>query len=353
MSVSYVKLYAATGAADSVYFLSEGSVYFYISNVDKYAISGSNLIIGATEIIMSRLLDTDTGRIETAVANGSSAVKKIPIDKFMPGLATYSFALNVAMVLAKQVLLTGQILQKNMDDLEGEEKKTREYAVVYYTIIDRLRQEYDKRRLPWLKDLIEEYGETLTNKKGEAYCKSTEAATMTTVAALSEMDVEYQRGSVICEENTPGSEMYILKSGAIDVIMKGSRISSIDQPGTVIGETALLLGEKRAATLKAKNTVVLTRIRKENLKSVAEKQRDFLTSIATTLARRHYYNVARIEAVNKSLAEQIFDKEAAGGDKRAVLSHRAHQELTQLKNRLEDVVMEKKADFLNDLMESL
>ncbi len=353
MSGNYVKLYAATGAADSVFFLSEGSVYFYISNVDKYAITGRNLIIGSTEIIMARLLDTDTGRIETAVAEGNSAVKKITIDKFIPGLATYSFALNAAMVLAKQVLLTGRILQKNMSDLEGEEKKTREYAVAYYTIIERLRQEYDKRRLPWLKELIEEYNDTLTYKKGEAYCKSAEAATMNSVESLSEMDVEYQRGSIICEENTPGNEMYILKSGSIDVLMKGSRISTIDQPGTVIGETALLLGESRAATLKAKNTVVMTRIRKEDLKEVAEKQKDFLTSIATTLARRHYYNVARIEAVNKSLAEQLIDKENAGGDKQAVLSRRAHHEFTMLKDRLEDVVMEKKADFLGDLMKSL
>lgn len=353
MSGNYVKLYAATGAADSVYFLSEGSVYFYLSNVDKYAITGRNLIIGSTEIIMTRLLGADTGRLETAVADGGSDVKKISLDKFMQGLAAYSFALNAAMVLAKQVLLTGQILQKNMSDLEGEEKKMRNYAETYYTIMERLKQEYDKRRLPWLKELVEEFKDTLTNKKGEAYCKSAEPSTMTMVEALSDRDVEYQRGSVICEENTAGNEMFILKSGTIEVIMKGSRISTIDQSGTVIGETALLLGENRAATLKAKNTVIMTRIRKEDLRDVAEKQKDFLTSIATSLARRHYYNVARIEAVNKSLAEQLIDKETTGGDKQAVLSRRAHHELNILKARLEDVVMEKKADFLGDVMKSL
>ncbi len=353
MSGNYLKLYAATGAADSVYFLSEGSVYFYLSNVDKYAITGRNLIIGSTEIIMKQLLDTDTGRIETAVADGGSAVKKIPLDKFMAGLGNYSFVLNAAMVLAKQVLLTSQILQKNMSDLEGEEKKMREYAVTYYGIIDRLKQEYDKRRLPWVKELVEQFDDTLTYKKGEAYCKSAEPATMTMVAALSDKDVEFQRGSIICEENTPGNELYILKSGVVDVVMKGSKISMIDQPGTVIGETALLLGENRAATLKAKNTVVMTRIRKEDLREVAEKQKDFLSSIATTLARRHYYNVARIETVNRSLAEQLIDKEAAGGDKRVVVSRRAHHELNSLRDRLEDVVMEKKADFLNDLVNGL
>ena len=349
----YIKLYTATGAADSVYFLSEGSVYFYISNVDKYAITGKNLIIGSTEIIMARLLGTDTGRIETAVADGGSDIKKISIDKFMQGLSTYSFALNAAMVVAKQVNLTGQILQKNMSDLEGEEKKMRDAAVAYYGIMERLKLEYDKRRLPWLKELIEEFDDTLTSKKGEAYCKSAEPATMNAEEALSEREVEYQRGSVIFEENTPGNEMYILKSGAIEVMLRGSRISMIDQPGTVIGEMALLLGEKLAATLRAKNTVVLTRIRREDLRDVAEKQRDFLTSLATTLARRHYHNVARIETVNRSLVGQLLDKETAGSDKQAVLARRAQHELSMLKARLEDVAMEKKADFFSEFVKSL
>src|SRR4030042_2605979 len=82
-SGNFIKLYAATGAVDSAFFLSEGTVYFYASNVDKYAISGKNLIIGSTEIIMKHLLGVDTDRIETAVAEGGSAGKKIPADQFL------------------------------------------------------------------------------------------------------------------------------------------------------------------------------------------------------------------------------------------------------------------------------
>src|SRR4030042_7018286 len=150
MSENYIKLYTATGAVDSAFFLSEGSVYFYASNVDKYAISGKNLIIGSTEIIMKHLLNIDTDRIETAVAEGGSAVKKISADKFIAGLRTYSFALNASMVLAKQVFLTNQILHKNMTELNGEEKKIRDNAVAYYNILARMQQEYEKRRIPWL-----------------------------------------------------------------------------------------------------------------------------------------------------------------------------------------------------------
>lgn len=351
MSESHIKLYAAATSADSVYFLDEGSVYFYASNADKYAISGKNLIIGSTEIIMSRQLGIETERLETAVAAAGSLVKKIPVDKFLAGLKTFSFAINASMVLAKQVYLTGEILQKNMSALEGDEKKIREIAVTYYNIITRLKQEYDKRRIPWIKSLAEEFEATLIYKKGEALCKATEPVRMASSSQLSDKDVEFQRGAVICEENTPGSEMYILRSGAVDVIVKGVRISIIDEPGTVIGESSLLLGQKRAATMIAKNTVIMTRIRKEDLKEVAEKQDDFLAGIAGTLARRHYYNLTRIEHVNKMLAEQSIDRElAGGGDKSVFIIKRASHDMHQLKEKIEDTVREKKADFLQDLV---
>jgi CRP-like cAMP-binding protein len=351
MSGNYIKLYAATGVVNSAYFLSEGSVYFYVSNVDKYAISGKNLIIGSTEIIMKNLHGVDTDRIETAVAEGGSAVKKIPIDKFIAGLSTYSFALNASMVLAKQVFLTNQILHKNMTELDGEEKKIRDNAVAYYNILTRLQQENEKRRIPWLKELIEEFINSLTYKKGEAYCKSSEPSQIGTVVALSDKDVEYERGAVICEEDTPGSEMYILRSGAIDVFVKGVCISTISEPGMVVGETSLLLGTGRTATLKVKNKTVVTKITRDDLKEVMEKQNDFLSGIAMALAKRHYFNVNRIESVNKSLIGQVLDREIMGGDKKAALSKRAQKDLQALKDKLDEVAREKKSDFLREMIE--
>jgi len=112
-----------------------------------------------------------------------------------------------------------------------------------------------------------------------------------------------------------------------------------------------LLGQKRAATMIAKNTVIMTRIRKEDLKEVAEKQDDFLAGIAGTLARRHYYNLTRIEHVNKMLAEQSIDRElAGGGDKSVFIIKRASHDMHQLKEKIEDTVREKKADFLQYLV---
>lgn len=350
MGGSYIKLYGTSDRADSAFLLAEGSVYFYASNVDKYAISGKNLLVGATEIILNRMLGNTTGRIETAAAAAGSAVKKIPADRFIEGLGTYSFALNVSMVLAKQVALTGRILQKNMSDLESEEKKVRENALAYYAVMNRLHQEYEKRKLPWIRDLIDEFKENLTCKRGEALFKSIEPAHVSPASAISERDAEYQRGAVICQENEPGDEMYILKSGSVDVFVGGSRINTIDEPGTVIGESSLLLGAPRAATLKAKNTVIITRIGKEDLKEFAEQQEDFFPGIVASLAGRHYSNVSRIEEVNRSLIGKTLDSETSRLDKNAAVARRTQRDLGMLRNRVEDVIREKKADFLSDLV---
>lgn len=347
----HIRLYEAGASAESAFFLNEGTVYFYASTADKYSITGKNLIIGSTEIIMRHLFNADASRIETAIADASSAVKRISPEKFLEGMQTFSFALNASMVLAKQVLLSGKMLYKNMTALEGDERKTREYTTSYYLIIDRLRREYDRRRLPWLKALCEEFEGSLTFKKGEAYSRSAEPALLITESSLSDKQVEYPRGALICEEGATGGDMYILQSGSLDVFLKGVRINTIDEPGTVIGESSLLLGEPRAATLKAKNNVILTRIGKENLKEVAAKQKDLFITIAKTLAKRHYYVISRIEAVNRSLAEQEIDREIAGvEEKKTILSQRAFRDLCALRVRVEDVVREKKADFLQDLI---
>jgi len=162
--------------------------------------------------------------------------------------------------------------------------------------------------------------------------------------------VEYPRGSVICEENTAGEEMYILQSGSIDVEIGGNRVATIDKSGTVFGEMALLLNEKRTATLRAKNNAVITVIRKSELKEAYEKQNDILRNITVSLAQRHYYNLVKINAVNKSLVEQTL----GDGDEAETKTSQVEKikmDLSKLRNELSDAVFKKKADFLQEILD--
>jgi len=324
----------------------------YASNMDKYAIKGNNLIIGSTELIMSHLLNQKTPRIETAIASKDACVKKISIDKFISGMETFSFLINASIVLAKQVLLTNKIINKNIESLEGKEKQMRELSIQYYKAVFKLNQEYEKRKLPWMNDLVKKYFTSLNYKRGEAFCRSQDSITIESSNQLSDKMIEFPRGSIICEENTAGEEMYILQSGSIDVEICGNRVATIDKRGTVIGEMALLLNEKRTATLKAKNNTVITVIKKKELKEVCEKQSDLLKNVTYSLAQKHYYNIIKISTVNKSLIDQHLDNDG-GEDKTVSQVERLKLDLAKLKNDIGEVIYKKDAEFLKPVLEEL
>ena len=350
MPQDYIKLYSANSEPDCAYFLSSGLVYYYASNVDKYAIKGQNLIVGSTELIMNNLLSEKTARIETAVALKDSSIKRIPCDKFLSSMNSFSFLFNASIVLAKQVLLTNKIINKNMDILDGQDKLLKEYSIKYYRAVNLLSREYDKRKMPWINEILKKHSGSLNYKRGEAFSRSQESITVEATAQLSDRMIEYPRGSVICEENTTGEEMYILQTGSIDVEIGGNRVATIDRAGTVFGEMAILLNEKRTATLRAKNNAVLTVIRKNELKDVYEKQNDILKNITVSLAQRHYYNLIKISSVNKSLIDQTLDSEE-GDDKKAGQVEKLKIDLGKLKSELSDAVFKKKADFLQPVID--
>lgn len=352
MPEEFLKLYTANTNPDCAYFLSSGSVFLYASNMDKYAIKGQNLIVGSTELIMNHLLNQQTLRMETAITSRDTSIKKISAEKFISGMQNFSFLINASIVLAKQVLLTNKIINKNIDSLQGKEKQMRELSIQFYKAVFRLSQEYDKRRLPYLNDVLKKYNNSLNFKRGEAFSKSQDSITIESSNRLSDKMMEFPRGSVICEENTAGEEMYILQDGSIDVEIGGNRVATIDKKGTVIGEMALLLNEKRTATLKAKNNTVITIIKKKELKEICEKQDDLLKSITYSLAQKHYYNIIKINAINKSLIDQQLDN--AGNDDRTISQYeKLKSDIGRLKIELDDIIYKKDAEFLKPIVDEL
>ncbi len=352
MSQDVFKLYSINSTPNCAYFLSEGCIYFYASNMDKYAISGRNLIVGATELIMNSILSQETDRIETAVSACDSVVKKISAEKFITGMESYSFLINTSIVLAKQVLLTNKIINKAMNQLGGNEKILRDLSITFYNTVALIEEEYTKRKLPWLDKLLKNYTTSLSYKRGEAFHRSMDSITVEPSSQLSDKITEYHRGSIICEENTNGEELYVLQAGSIDVEIGGNRVATIEKSGTVFGEMALLLNEKRTATLKAKNNTVITKILKHELKEVCEKQSDLLKNITYSLAQRHYYNIIKISTLNDSLIEKDLNLEN-GEDKKISQVEKTRNNLSALKRELEETAYKKDADFLTEIINTI
>lgn len=347
---TYKQLYSSGSKADAVYLLNEGTVYYFVTETDKYALKGSGLLLGASEIILSRAAGMETGRLENAIMDSTAAVKKIEAEKFMDNIFVYSYILNSCMVMAKQVALTNEIIRKNTESLAGHEKKLKELSIEYFRIISALRKEYDKRRLPYLKELVTKYETSLTCKRGEAFERTLEPERVASTESLKGRHREVPQGTILCKEGTVGDEMYILNSGSLEVLIGGNRVTTISEPGTIIGEMALLLGDKRAATLRAMNNVVVTPIKKSDLKDIAEKESGLFLSIAISIARRHYFNVQKIHSINEVIISREIDRTKETDEKKMIELHKATSELSSLKNDISKLIDTKGADFLQGLV---
>ncbi|HEY0920735.1 cyclic nucleotide-binding domain-containing protein [Devosia sp.] len=63
------------------------------------------------------------------------------------------------------------------------------------------------------------------------------------------------QGEALITEGDEGGELYVLESGRLDVVREGVVIASIDEPGALIGEMAVLLGTDHSATVRAETAV--------------------------------------------------------------------------------------------------
>lgn len=57
-------------------------------------------------------------------------------------------------------------------------------------------------------------------------------------------------GTVLFREGDDGSELYVLKEGAVAVSRGGVRLATVREPGSILGEMSTLLSQKRSATLR-------------------------------------------------------------------------------------------------------
>jgi len=107
----------------------------------------------------------------------------------------------------------------------------------------------------------------------------------------SEKDItkEFNKDDIIIKEGDPGREMYIIKSGSVDVVKSdGGRdiILATLSRGDFFGEMAILENIYRTATVKAKETSRLTVLATGNFMIKLKKDPTFAFQIMQKMSRR-------------------------------------------------------------------
>jgi len=67
-------------------------------------------------------------------------------------------------------------------------------------------------------------------------------------------------GTMLFEEGTAGGGIVILLSGRLDVMREGSKVGTIDDPGSYVGESAFVTGGRRTATVVAASSATVIRL---------------------------------------------------------------------------------------------
>ena len=81
-------------------------------------------------------------------------------------------------------------------------------------------------------------------------------------------DISCRKGDIICKQNTPGQEMYLVKEGEVTVRINESPVASLG-PGEIFGEISLFYNVNRSATVQAaENGTKLGMLTREGLQNL-------------------------------------------------------------------------------------
>jgi CRP/FNR family transcriptional regulator, cyclic AMP receptor protein len=84
-----------------------------------------------------------------------------------------------------------------------------------------------------------------------------------------------QKGEILCHQGCKSGSMFILLSGKLGVLIKGSGNVATINPVSSIGEMGIFTGEMRTATVKALENSFLLELNKSDIERLIEKDSHF------------------------------------------------------------------------------
>jgi len=299
------KVYEVMDIATSAFILRKGKLTFELSPNDRYHVEGKEIIFGAEELLIANKNNCEEYyRFQTVYVDDDAKVDAIPIHNLLKVIGIYNIGYSITRNIAKCLQITNKMYINKEKRLSGHEISAKEYARIYADVIDALKKEFERFKTTWLAQLIDRFSNSLVYAKGRAFKEGSSASDFKlNIEQLNELTFNLQAGSILCEEGDTGEEMYILNRGNLQVFIGGKKVFDIYEPGTVMGEMALLLGERRTATIKTVTDCNITIVKRENLIEVAKNNRDLFLKVATNLGQRLEHNCTLIRETNELLLE--------------------------------------------------
>ncbi len=344
------KIYEVMDIADTAYIMHRGKITFFVSVDDRYSLEGNEIIFGAEEPLIAQKTNRDEYfRFQSAYVDDDTSMDRIPLANLYRVISIYNIGYGITKNIAKYVEITNRMYVGKEKKLSGQDMASKEYAGIYVDAIDSLKSTQNQLKIGWLGQLIERYVNSLVYTKGKAFKRSTARSDLKLqYEKLDEYTFNLRAGSMLCEEGDTGHEMFIVNSGNLEVYIGGKKVADIHEPGTVIGEMALLLGERRTATIKTITDCNITIIKPENLRKVAEDNKDFLLNMAANLGKRLEHNCTLIRETRDILLESQSAERPLPPKERT-----NYRELLSMIRELERYELKYKNPWMSDLLKKI
>lgn len=92
-------------------------------------------------------------------------------------------------------------------------------------------------------------------------------------------------GDVVFDKDDPGDAMYVVRSGAVDLMSDGKVLESVGAGG-IFGEMALLDRAERSATAIAREPTTVVRISRRRFRELVRQEPEFALHVMNVLADR-------------------------------------------------------------------
>ncbi len=104
-------------------------------------------------------------------------------------------------------------------------------------------------------------------------------------------EVEVASGDLLIEEGALAYELFMIEEGTAEVEAGGKVLANLG-PGDVVGEMAVILQERRGASVRAKTPIRALAISVEEFEEMAEEMPEVAAQIRSTTERRRRQNEA-------------------------------------------------------------
>ena len=217
---------------------------------------------------------------ETLVSKGIKRLSKTVADALItPEVVNeraYQFLAGIEGVSnLKEHLVYRKIQDKKYLSVDEVRKISREFMKMPQTYKNRIIEYIDDLLLP-----IQSENGVIQKNELDLICQNITGSLFGTINSehlnqIFSQSKIYNKDHVICEQDTTGKEMYLIKEGEVDVFINGSHLAALG-PGEIFGEISLFYNVKRTATIKAaKDNTLLGILTREDFETLMKRSECF------------------------------------------------------------------------------